>query len=183
MNTGKYIVEVVCRQRVLYEIEAAGADAAERHALQRWQRGDASDVAGLQSCSFEGARVTVELDEIRARQDDEVLLRFIRQREKLQRRWAGSRLDASAADAISASQIASGLGWYRTDIDGENIPDVVRAAQGLERLCARRSLVGFERERVRSHERGSIRLYCTPEYLDRLAEGLDEIPMHRARPA
>lgn len=183
METRKYLVEVVCRQRSLYEVEAEGNDAAERVALQRWQRGDASDVPGLESCRVEGVRATHQPDEIRARQDEEVLLRFVQERERLLRRWGNGRFDLSESDAISANQIAADLGWFRTDVTGEGRPDVIRAAQGMERLCQRRELVGFERSRSRGGERGTIRLYCTPEYLDRLSESVEDPFQSRARPA
>jgi hypothetical protein len=36
-------------------------------------------------------------------------------------------------------------------------------------------VVCFQRERVRAGERGEIRLYCTPEYLEALSSSVDAL--------
>lgn len=174
MEDKKYLVEVVCRQRALYEVEAADAETAEEIAVERWQDGDPSDVTGFDWCELEATRATDAPDLERCRQDDEVLLRFIRERERLLTRLGGKYLNPTMNDAISAQQAAEDLGWFRSSLTSENTVDTVRAATALERLCAARKLVCFERDRVRTGERGSIPLYCTPEYLERLSAALNK---------
>ena len=50
-------------------------------------------------------------------------------------------------------------------------PDVPSARLHLRHVAHHGAVtVCFERDRVRSGERGSVRLYCTPEYLERLSE-------------
>ena len=169
MRTREYQVEVTCRQRAYYRVAAEDADEAERIAAQRWHRGERSDLKGVEWCELESVRAEDHLDEVHRGQDDQLLLRFIREREALLVRLGHSLLEPSVNDAISADQAASDLGWVRA---GDSAPgaDTLRAALSLERLCDDRALVSFERERFRSGERGEIRLYCTPEYLERLSE-------------
>lgn len=172
MEEKKYLVEVVCRQRALYEVEAADGHSAEKAAVERWQQGDASDVTGFDWCELQTARAMEAPDEVRRQQDDELLLRFIRERERLLTRLGGKFLNPTMNDAISAQQAAADLGWFRASASAESSVDSIRAAQALDRLCAARKLVCFERDRVRNGERGTIRLYCTPEYLERLSTAL-----------
>ena len=169
MESKKFLVEVVCRQRALYAVEAADAARAESAAIERWQAGERSDVVGFDWCELHAVRATEAADDVRQRQDDQLLLRFIRERERLLMRMGGKNLMPTMNDAISAQQAASDLGWFRTGPTGEHAADVIRTSQALERLCSAKQLICFERERVRSRERGTIRLYCTPEYLERLA--------------
>jgi hypothetical protein len=178
MDNRQYQVEVVSRQRTIFQVEAADVGAAERIAEERWQRGDSSDVVGFDWQELEGVRVHPAADPSRDIQDDALTLRFIGEREQLLLRLGGRLIGASMNDAISAGQVARDLGWYRQDAGRTNVPDVVRATRALERLCAGKRLVCFSRTRVRAGERGEIRLYCTPEYLERLtvAEGLTTSP-------
>jgi len=181
MEDKEFQVEVMCRQRALYRVSAADAEAAERIAIDRWQNGDRSDLTGYDWCELLGAHARQAPDETRRSQDDEVVLRFIREREKLMARLGGQVVGAVSQDAISASQLAADLGWAsRASDGGQQRIDAVRAADALERLCERRLLVCFERQRVRAGERGDIRLYCTPEYLNGLSADLDEAapPLH-----
>jgi hypothetical protein len=166
-------VEVIYKQRALYQVQAVDPATAERIATERWQKGDASDTKGIEWSEMVSAHAVDAPDQIRQAQDDELVLRFIRERERLLLKLGGDAVTASINDSISASQVANDLGWERP-ADGEGtVSDVVRAAQALERLCLRKKLVCFERTRVRSGERGEIRLYCTPEYLDGLSSSLD----------
>ena len=166
-------VEVIYKQRALYQVRAADPVAAERIAAERWQRGEPSDTRGIEWSEMVSARGVDAPDQIRQAQDEELILRFVRERERLLLKLGGDAVTASINDSISASQIATDLGWERA-VDGDGTAtDVVRSAQALERLCARKKLVCFERTRVRSGERGEIRLYCTPEYLDGLSSSLE----------
>lgn len=174
MTDRKFQVEVVARQRTVYLLDAADAQAAERLAIRRWQHGDTSDLVGFDSSQLERAHVSEAGDETRQLQDEALVLRFIRERERLLARLGGNLLTAGANDAISAAQAAADLGWLRTSAGDEGQPDPVRAAAALERLCARKALVCFERERIRAGERGAIRLYCTAEYLETLSDALYE---------
>lgn len=167
-----YEVEVVHRQRAIYRIRANDRQTAERIAAERWRGGDASDVPGyewseLVSTSGQGAP-----DPERSRQDVEVVYRFLRERERLIQQLGGDPFNPSANDAISASQVASDLGWSRGVPASGSTPDVARATAALETLCSARRVVCFARSRMRGRERGEIRLYCTPEYLERLSAGL-----------
>jgi hypothetical protein len=175
MDSKEFQVEVVCRQRAFYNVSAPDAESAQRAAVERWQRGEASDLAGYDWCELESTEATEAPDASRREQDDELVLRFIRERERLLLRLGGNALDASLSDAISASQAATDLGWVRPGVGGA---DTVRAVEALDRLCSRRRLVCFERDRVRAGERGQIHLYCTPDYLERLTASVG--PMLRA---
>ena len=177
MEEKKYLVEVVCRQRTLYEVDAADGHGAEKAAVERWQQGEPSDLTGFDWCELHAARAMEAPDDVRRQQDDELLLRFIRERERLLTRLGGKFLNPTMNDAISAQQAAADLGWFRASSSAESTVDTIRAAQALERLCQSRKLVCFERDRVRTGERGTIRLYCTPEYLERLTAALHGSPL------
>jgi len=175
MDAKEYEVEVVCRQRAIYRVQAADREAAERLAVERWKEGEPSALAGYDWSELESVHATEASGSERLEQDAELVLRFLREREQLILRLSSAVLAPSANDAISASQVASDLGWSRREPGGGSGPDVPRATQALERLCAARRVVCFERPRVRTGERGEIRLYCTPEYLDRLTRQLNPL--------
>ncbi len=170
MESKSHRVELTCRQRSIYFVDAADSEAAKQLASERWRRGDPSDVAGFDWQELEWAAVTPVPDPISQAQDDEVVLRFVQERESLLLKLGSSLVGASVNDAISAAQTAPDLGWFRQD----GAPDIVRAAEALERLCAKKQLVSFRRVRVRSNERGDILLYCTPRYLEQLASEVNE---------
>lgn len=166
MESREYEVEVVHRQRAIYRVVAADREEAERLAVDQWQRGEPSAVPGLEWSELDSTHAQEAADPERADQDAELVLRFLRERERLILRLGRAEPAAPGNDAISASQVASDLGWTRRT--GAGGPDLVRATAALERLCRLRRVVCFERPRVRAGERGEIRLYCTPEYLERL---------------
>lgn len=170
MDPKAYEVEVTYRQRAIFRVAADDREAAERLAAERWQRGEAGDVEGFGWCELESVAAAEGADERQLAQDEEVVLRFLRERERLIQRLGGDLLASSLNDAIAASQVAADLGWRRALPGGGHGPDLLRAAQALERLCAKRRLVCFERPLVRTGERGEIRLYCTPEHLERLSD-------------
>lgn len=172
MTERMFQVEVVSRQRTVYQVDAVDVHEAERRAIERWQSGEPSDLVGFDSSRLESVNVSEAGDQVRQKQDEELVLRFIRERERLLSRLGGNLLTASTSDAISAAQAAADLGWHRPGSGEGNVPDTVRAAAALERLCGRKQLVCFERDRIRAGERGSIRLYCTGEYLERLSEAM-----------
>ena len=172
----QYEVEVVHRQRAIYRVQANDREEAERLASERWRQGDPSDLPGYDWSELVLTAGRAAADATRQTQDVEVVYRFLRARESLILQLGGDPFNPSANDAISASQVASDLGWVRTDSQGRPAePDVPRATSALERLCATRRVVCFSRPRLRGAERGEIRLYCTPEYLERLSADI-EIP-------
>jgi hypothetical protein len=173
MEAREYDVEVVFRQRAIFRVRANDREAAERLGVERWQSGEESEVAGYDWCEIEGVNVTEGADEERVEQDAELVLRFLRERERLILRLGGRVLGPSPNDAISAGQVASDLGWSRRLVAGSATPDLPRATRALEGLCSAQRVVCFERPRVREGERGEIRLYCTPEYLDQLTSEMD----------
>lgn len=179
MDAKEYEVEVVYRQRAVYRVRADDREAAELTAVEQWQEGRPSEVPGYDWCELERVVGVEAGGEVQRQQDAELVLRFLRERERLILKLGGSAMGGPGNDAISAAQVASDLGWSRRTGDGAAAPDVVRATQALEHLCRARRAVCFERPRVRSGERGEIRLYCTPEYLERLTASLEEV-QHQA---
>ena len=165
-------VEVVCRQRLVFSVEAEDAHQAETAAVARWRAGESSDHTSVETDELISVTAREKLDALRQRQDDELIMRFILERERLLERLGGDPLSTKMNDAISAQQAATDLGWTTSDEDGNPRIDTLRAATSLERLCESRRLVCFERSRARSGERGQIRLYCTPQHLERLTAEL-----------
>jgi len=173
MEAKEFEVEVVYRQRTIYRVTAADQEAAKRIGVSLWQKAEASEVAGYDWSEIESIHAAVANDSERQGQDAELVLRFLMERERLILRLGGGALAPSANDAISADQVASDLGWTRQNgSEGPNA-DVARAARALEQLCREKKVICFERSRVRTGERGEIRLYCTPNYLNRLSSDLN----------
>lgn len=169
----EYEVEVVYRQRAMYRLHADDRETAERLAAERWREGAPSDLPGCDWSELDAVRAEEAPEPERRQQDAEVVLRFLRERERLIQRLGGDLLNPSTNDAISAAQVASDLGWTRHRNGSAPGPDVVRATEALESLCASRKVICFERPRFRTGERGDIRLYCTPEYLELLSSELE----------
>ena len=167
-----YEVEVVHRQRAIYRVRANDREAAEEAAAERWREGDPSDVPGFDWCEMVSAAGRPAAERERLEQDAEVVYRFLQARERLIQQLGGDPFNPTANDAISAAQVASDLGWTRADHGRSPVADVSRATAALEGLCRERRVVCFVRPRQRGTERGEIRLYCTPQYLERLSEGL-----------
>jgi hypothetical protein len=177
----QYVVEVVFRQRAVYRVEAADRQTAERLGAERWREGDPSSAPGYDWCELEAVRAVEASEPERSEQDAELVLRFLKERERLILRLGGDLFHRSVNDAISASQVAADLGWSRPGPSSGSAPDILRATEALETLCRQRRVVCFERPRVRTGERGDIRLYCTPEYLQSLSDSLE--PMEEERQA
>lgn len=176
MEGKEFEVEVVSKHRMVYRMFAPDRAAAEKAAMDRWRNGDPGDVEGYDWSEVETAQATEIPDAQRRAEDAALVLRFIGERERLIMRLTSGSFASSGNDAIPAIQVASDLGWGRRGSDGQVRPDVARAMQALEHLCEARKLVCFERPRERAGERGEIRLYCTPAYLERLTASVDERP-------
>lgn len=172
MDEQHFLVEVIARQRNYYKVQATDPQTAERIAGERWRRGESSDIGGVDKSSVVAIEAKATQEPLQAEQDEELLIRFIRERERLLTRLGGRVSDPSLSDAISAQQAATDLGWFRSIRPGESTVDTLRAAYALERLCNGGELVSFERARVRNGERAPTRLYCTPQYLERLSSPL-----------
>lgn len=168
----EYEVEVTYRQRAMYRVLAEDREAAERIGAERWREGGPSELPGCGWSELEAVHAEQAPEPELRRQDAEVVLRFLKERERLIQRLGGDLFNPSMNDAISAHQVAADLGWARSRQAG---PDVVRATAALEWLCGSRRVICFERPRVRSGERGEIRLYCTPEYLELLSAELEDV--------
>jgi len=180
MELKRFEVEVAYRQKVRYTVEAADREAAERAATAQWKRGDCTAQVGSECCELETVRV-VDLpgEDVRAA-DREAALRFLRDRELVIERLSEDAFNPSVHDAMSAEEVARHLGWMH---EGE--ADDGRASRALERLCAEHRVVCFGRPRVRASERGEVRLYCTPQHLERLSMLMmaDDAEVEAAAPA
>jgi hypothetical protein len=173
--SNQYEVEVVFRQRAVYRVEAPDRQAAERLASERWREGAPSAAPGFEWSELESVRAIEASEPQRKEQDAELVLRFLKERERLILKLGGDLFHRSVNDAISAAQVAADLGWSRPGPTSGTSPDILRATEALELLCKQRRVVCFERPRVRTGERGDIRLYCTPEYLQSLSDSLDTV--------
>ena len=174
----EYEVEVVYRQRAVYRIEATDREEAEARAVGRWQTGAPGELPGYEWNEIEAVRAADAATEEQGMQDGALALRFLQEREQLLLRLGSEPFNPSSNDAISADRVAADLGWSRPGIRSGSGPDVLRAARALESLCVEHRLICFQRARVRTGERGEIRLYCTPEYLESLSSGMTELAEH-----
>lgn len=167
MDQKRFEVEITFRQTVRYTVEAKDRKVAERVAVERWTHGDETGASVSESCDV----MTVSASEIpteeRLNRDCEVAIRYLRDREIVIEMLDVDAFNPTVHDAVSAEDVASHVGWKRKDADGA--PDVARASRTLDRLCALHRVVCFTRPRVRSGERGEVKLYCTPQHLERLS--------------
>lgn len=178
MAERRYEVDVVYRVTVRYAVDAPDRETAERLACEMWQA-DEEGVDGSEWCELESVAVADEEDEAGGGHDCEEVLRFLRDRELVIERLSEDAFNPEVHDAVSAEEVARHLAWER---EGES--DVPRAARALERLCAEHRVVCFSRPRARRGERGEIRLYCTPQHLERLSALLDDgVPEPENEPA
>lgn len=169
MEDKQFEVDVVYRVTVRYAVTAQDPETAERLALELWQA-DEDGVGGTEVCELEGVSVSSAVDQDGCGRDCTEVLRFLRDRELVIERLSEDAFNPTVHDAVSAEEVARHLGW--TDAAGGH--DVTRAVRTLERLCNEHRVVCFSRPRVRRGERGEIRLYCTPQHLERLSALLDE---------
>lgn len=169
----EFHVEVVHRERAVYRVHAPDRETAERVAADRWRHGEPGEAPGYDWSEMISCRAHDAPDTERALQDVELVYRFITERERLIQQIGGDPFNPAASDAISADQVAADLGWVLRSAEGTTTPDVTRATAALERLCACQRVVCFSRPRLRLRERGEIRLYCTPQYLERLSRDVE----------
>lgn len=174
MSTKQYEVEVVHRQRVVYSVEAPDRETAERRAAVLWRQGREGSMPGCSSSELETVHAFAPTEPDQLAQDAELVLRYLQERERIIAHLAGDLYNPSLNDAISADQVAADLGWSHRGPGGALASDVLRATRALEILCRSRRVICFERQRVRANERGEIRLYCTPDYLERLSATIEE---------
>lgn len=175
MEQKVYEVALACRQVVHYRVEAADREEAERQVLDMWKRGDEAARVGDESCQVDSIESLEVPDEASIAADCEIALRFLLTREEMIEQLDGDVFNPTMHDAVSASEVAMHLGWLRTSADEvTTAPDVPRASRALERLCRDRRVVCFSRDRVRYGEKGEIRLYCTPQHLERLSAAIEE---------
>lgn len=177
MSENRFEVEVVYRRTAHYVIEAPDRETAEQLAMERWRDEDPGDVLEDQWGEVIGSTVTEAPGAEELRADRESVLALIREREqRLQEQLEGDAdEDPMEHDAVSATEVALALGWVRKAPGGGWTPSILRAARSLEALCAEGTLVCFSRDRVRTGERGQIRLYCTHEHLQRLTDEVEEL--------
>ncbi|HEX2092005.1 MAG TPA: hypothetical protein VHG28_06360, partial [Longimicrobiaceae bacterium] len=169
MPEKQYEVDVVYRVTVRYAVTAPDRETAERMATEMWQS-EEEGIGEEEVCVLESVQVVDAPDGEGCGRDCEEVLRFLRDRELVIERLDEDAFNPTVHDAMSAEEVARHLGWAR---EGGEL-DQVRAMRALERLCLERRVVCFSRPRVRQGERGEIRLYCTPQHLERLSALLVE---------
>lgn len=169
MEDKQFEVDVVYRVTVRYAVSAPDRESAERLARQMWQA-EEEGVGGTEVCELEEVRVADAVDPEGCGRDCDEVLRFLRDRELVIERLDEDAFNPTVHDAVSAEEVARHLGWA----DEDGTLDLARSVRALERLCDARRVVCFSRPRVRRGERGEIRLYCTPQHLERLSGLLDE---------
>lgn len=169
MEQKQYEVDVVYRATVRYVVSAPDREAAERLATKKWLA-EEEGVDGSEWCELEMVTVMDAPDEEGCGRDCDEVFRFLRDRELVIERLDEDAFNPTVHDAVSAEDVVHRLGW--TDASGA--PDTARASRALERLCAQHRVVCFSRPRVRRGERGEIRLFCTPQHLERLSALLDD---------
>ncbi|HEV2147329.1 MAG TPA: hypothetical protein VGR37_07985 [Longimicrobiaceae bacterium] len=160
----QYEVDVVYRVTVRYAVSAPDRGTAERMAREMWQA-EEDGVGGTEICELESVQVAGAVDEDECGQDCDQVYRFLRDRELVIERLDEDAFNPTIHDAVSAEEVARHLGWDAED----GTLDLPRAMRVLERLCEQHRVVCFSRPRVRRGERGEIRLYCTPQHLERLS--------------
>jgi hypothetical protein len=165
----RYEVEIKFQQTVRYAVDATTRKAAEDLALEQWRDGDEANAVGSECCELVGVASAEVPDEEGCRRDAEKAFRYLRDRELVIETLDVDAFTPSVHDAVSVEDVAIHLGWRRKD----RAPDVPRAGRALDHLCRSRRVVCFTRPRVRAGERGDIRLYCTPQHLEKLSALLE----------
>ena len=165
----RFEIEITFQQTVRYAVDASSRKAAEQLALEQWKDGDEENAIGSECCTLVGVHSSEVPDGEGCARDAEKALRYLRDRELVIEMLDEDAFNPTIHDAVSAEDVALHLGWRRRD----RMPDTPRASRALDHLCSARRVVCFTRPRVRSGERGEIRLYCTPQHLEKLSALLD----------
>jgi hypothetical protein len=166
MEQKRFEVEITFRQTVRYSVDAKDRKVAERMAVERWHAGEDGKTLGSDCCEVVAVSAAEEPPESRQCRDCDAAFRYLRDRELVIELLDADAFNPTVHDAVSAEDVAVHVGWKRKD---DGAPDVPRAARALDRLCAEHRVVCFTRPRARAHERGEVRLYCTPQHLERLS--------------
>jgi hypothetical protein len=168
----RYEVEIRFQQTVRYAVDAPTRKAAEEMALEQWRDGDEENAVGSECCDLVGVNTAEVPNEEGCQRDADKALRYLRDRELVIETLDVDAFTPSIHDAMSAEDVALHLGWRRKD----RSVDTPRAGRALDFLCRTRRVVCFTRPRVRAGERGEIRLFCTPQHLEKLTALLEMEP-------
>jgi hypothetical protein len=168
----RYEVEITFQQTVRYAVDAATRKAAEDLALQQWREGDEENAVGSECCDLVGVASAEVPNEEGCARDAEKAFRYLRDRELVIEMLDDDAFNPSIHDAVSAEDVALHLGWRKKD----RSVDTPRAGRALDQLCRTRRVICFNRPRVRAGERGEIRLFCTPQHLEKLSALLEMEP-------
>lgn len=168
----RYEVEITFQQTVRYAVDATTRKAAEDLALEQWRDGDEANAVGSECCDLVGLNIAEVSNEEGCQRDADKAFRYLRDRELVIETLDVDAFTPSIHDAVSAEDVALHVGWRKRD----RSVDSPRAARALDQLCKARRVVCFTRPRVRSHERGDIRLFCTPQHLEKLTALLEMEP-------
>jgi hypothetical protein len=165
----RFEVEITFQQTVRYAVDAASRKAAENAAMEQWKVGDEESAIGSECCQLVGVHTAEVPSGEGCQRDADKAFRYLRDRELVIESLCEDAFNPTIHDAVSAEDVALHLGWRRTD----RAADTPRAARALDLLCKTRRVVCFTRPRVRAGERGEVRLYCTPQHLEKLTAALE----------
>ena len=181
----RFEVEITFKQTVRFAVDAESRKVAEVLALEQWREGDEerdedtdrqtdgdeANAVGSECCDLVGVAVSEVPNQEGCAKDADRAFRYLRDRELLIEMLDDDAFNPRIHDAVSAEDVAIHLDWRKKD----RAPDTSRAARALDHLCGARRVVCFNRPRVRAGERGDIRLYCTPQHLEKLSALLEEL--------
>jgi hypothetical protein len=156
---------------VRYAVEAESRKNAQARAMEQWKEGADENAVGSECCDLVEVNVAEAPDLEGSARDGEKAFRYLRDRELVIETLDDDAFSPCIHDAVSAEDVALHVGWRRKD----RTPDTSRAARALDLLCKSRRVVCFTRPRARAAERGEIRLYCTPQHLEKLTALLEEM--------
>jgi hypothetical protein len=167
----RFEVEITFKQTVRYAVDAESRKAAEHMAMEQWKEGDEVSAVGSECCDLVGVNVAEVPNTEGCARDADKAFRYLRDRELVIETLDDDAFSPCVHDAVSAEDVAIHLGWRRKD----RSPDTARAGRALDLLCKAHRVVCFTRPRVRAGERGDIRLFCTPQHLEKLTALLEEL--------
>ncbi|HEU0054799.1 MAG TPA: hypothetical protein VFQ39_16545 [Longimicrobium sp.] len=173
MAQKRFEVEITFQQTIRYAVDAASRKAAEQAALDQWKEGDEEGAIGTECCNLVGVHSAEVPHAEGCQRDADKVFRYLRDRELVIEQLSEDAFNPNIHDAVSSEDVALHLGWRRTD---RISADTARAGRALDLLCKSRRVVCFNRPRVRAGERGEVRLYCTPQHLEKLTAALELEP-------